>query len=76
MARIIHARLDGPTEQILVQIEKRLGWSDSQIVREGIKALHSLLPPRGRRKVVGMGRFESGIPDLGSTRKHLEGFGE
>ncbi len=75
MARIIHARLDAQTEKILVELERRLGWNDSQIVREGIKALNSLLPPRGRRKIVGLGRFRSGKPDLGSNDKHLEGFG-
>ena len=75
MARIIHARLDARTEKILVEIERRLGWNDSQVVREGIKALNSLLPPRGRRKIVGLGRFESKKSDLGSSKKHLEGFG-
>ena len=44
MARIIHARLDARTEEILVQIERRLGWNDSQIVREGIKALQQRHP--------------------------------
>jgi hypothetical protein len=35
--------------------------------------------PRGRagksRTVIGLGRFASGVPDLGSNKKHLEGFG-
>ena len=73
MARIIHARLDAQTEKILIEIERRLGWTDSQTVREGIKALHALLPPGGQRKVVGLGRFRSGKKDLGSNKKHLEG---
>lgn len=75
MPRIIHARLDARTEKILVDLERSLGWNDSQIVREGIKALKALLPPGGRRKIVGMGRFQSGKPDLGSNKRHLEGFG-
>lgn len=75
MARIIHARLDAQTEKILVEIERRLGWNDSEIVREGIKALNSLLPPRSRRKIVGLGRFQSAKSDLGSNKKHLKGFG-
>jgi hypothetical protein len=75
MARIIHARLDAHTERTLVEIRRRLGWNDSQVVREGIKALNSLLAPRGKRAIVGLGRFRSGEPDLGSSKKHLEGFG-
>ena len=75
MARIIHARLDAQTEEILVEIERRLGWNDSQTVREGIKALKSLLPPKGRRKIVGLGRFQSEKPDPGSNKKHRAGFG-
>jgi hypothetical protein len=32
MSRVIHARLDVPTEQLLREIERRLGWNDSQVV--------------------------------------------
>jgi hypothetical protein len=31
---------------------------------------------RKRIKITGMGQFDSGIPDLGSNKKHLEGFGK
>lgn len=75
MSDIIHARLDPTTRKALAEIRRRLGWKDSQIVREAIKALSALLPPIGRRKVVGLGRFRSGKPDLGSNKAHLEGFG-
>ncbi len=76
MTRIIHARLDDESERIVVELERRTGWSASRIVREGIKALYALLPGRGGRKVYGLGRFQSGIPDLGSSKEHLEGFGQ
>jgi hypothetical protein len=75
MARIIHARLDGHTEQLLIEIERRLGWSDSQVVREGIKALNVLLVPARSRQIVGLGRFRSRVRDLGSNKAHLKGFG-
>lgn len=74
MTRILHARIDPGTEKLLLGLERHLGWSDSKIVREGIKALQVLLPP-GRRAIVGLGRFRSGIPDLGSNKAHLTGFG-
>jgi hypothetical protein len=28
------------------------------------------------RKLIGLGRFDSGIPDLGSNKKHMEDFGQ
>jgi hypothetical protein len=29
----------------------------------------------GRPRVIGLGKFSSGVPDLGSNEKHLKGFG-
>ena len=75
MSRIIHARIDSETEKVLRQLERRLGWNDSQVVREGIKSLRSLLGPRRAREIVGLGKFRSGMADLGSNPAHLEGFG-
>jgi len=43
-------------------------------VRESLKLLAACHPPR-RRKIIGLGKFDSGIPDLGSNKKHLEGYG-
>lgn len=74
MSRVIHARLDVETDRMLRQIERRLGWSDSKTVREGIRVLNSLLPRR-RRKIIGQGQFQSGIPDLSSNKDHMKGFG-
>ena len=75
MSRIIHARLDVQTERLLRELERRLGWSDSQVVREGIKALNVLLVPKRARQIVGLGRFSSNTRDLGSNKAHLKGFG-
>ena len=75
MSRIIHARLDAETERLLREVERRMGWTDSEVVREGIKLLSGLLV-RGRpRRVVGQGKFRSGVPDLGSNKEYLKGFG-
>jgi len=76
MSRVIHARLDVETDRMLRQIERRLGWNDSKAVREGIRVLNSLLAQGRRRKIVGLGQFDSGIPDLGSNKDHLKGYGE
>lgn len=75
MASVIHARLDPNTDSIRSELQKQLGWTDSEIVREGIKSLSALLRTNGKRNVIGLGKFKSGIPDLGSNKKHLRGFG-
>ena len=75
MSRIIQARIDEETATLLRQWQLRLGWNDSQIVREGIKALGVLSVPPRRRRIVGVGKFSSGVTDLASNKKHLKGFG-
>jgi hypothetical protein len=75
MSRIIHARIDDKTVKLLREIERQLGWTDSQVIREGIKALNVLLVSRRGRKIAGLGRYRSGIPDLGTNPDHLKGFG-
>jgi hypothetical protein len=76
MSSVIHARLDSDTDSIRNELQQQLGWTDSQIVREGIKSLSSLVRTGSKRKIVGLGRFNSGIADLGSNKKHLKGFGK
>jgi hypothetical protein len=51
----------------------QLGVSPSMVVREGIRLL-AATQPKGR-KIAGLGKFSSGVPDLGSNKKHLRGFG-
>ena len=76
MAHIIHARLDEETDNCRRELARRLGWTDSRIVREGIKSLAAYTIPGHRPGIVGIGQFESGVPDLGSNEKHLDGFGQ
>jgi hypothetical protein len=75
MSRIIHARLDRATEKMLRACQRRWGWSDSEVVRQAIKTLGGLLIRGRARALVGVGRFRSGVPDLGSNKNHLQGFG-
>jgi hypothetical protein len=76
MASVIHARLDADSDSLRAELQKQLGWTDSQIVREGIKSLSALVRTGGKRKIIGLGKFASGIRDLGSNKKHLKGFGK
>lgn len=75
MSKILHARVDAETERKLEELKRRFGWNDSQVVRQGIRSLASVLVPSGHSRIVGLGRFESGVSDLGSNKGRLEGFG-
>ncbi|RLA28338.1 MAG: hypothetical protein DRR11_16825 [Gammaproteobacteria bacterium] len=77
MSDIVHARLDAHTQQIMRRLQRRHGWSDSDIVRNGIRALGDADLPRGQRckRIVGLGKFSSDTEDLGSNDKHLRDFG-
>jgi hypothetical protein len=76
MSRIVQARLDEDTESMLAKLEKQLECSSSEIVRRGIKALAAMMPPTKKRKFRGIGKYDSGLPDLASNPKHMEGFGK
>jgi hypothetical protein len=72
---LVHARLDPETAELLARLRRRFGWTDSEVVRRGIRALSDAQLPARRRAIIGLGEFESGVDDLGSNREHLEGFG-
>jgi hypothetical protein len=73
-AKVVQARLDDETDKILKDLRRRTSLSESELVRRGIRSLAALLPSRGGSQVVGVGRFASGISDLGSDKDHLKGF--
>lgn len=72
----VQARLDERETKTLRAIASRLGWSPSKVVREGLRLLAACNLGDGRRQVIGLGKFESGVSDLGSNRRHLKGFGQ
>jgi len=75
MRSVIQARLDGRSKRRLIMLTRELGWSPSQVVREGLRILEATYVRRKKRGIIGVGKFSSGIPDLGSNKKHLRGFG-
>ena len=75
MGSAIQARLDDRSRKRLAVLVRELGWSPSQIVREGLRVLEASYLRRKKRGIIGLGRFCSGVPDLGSNKKHLRGFG-
>lgn len=71
----VQARLDKKEMQTLRALAGRLGWSPSKAVREGLRLLAACYLGDGRCRVIGLGKFESGVADLGSNRRHLKDFG-
>jgi predicted transcriptional regulator len=75
MKATVQARLDEETQAALDRLVRRHGWSTSEVVREGIRLMvkRHQAPPWG--KLIGAGMFDSGIPDLATNKKYMEGFG-
>jgi hypothetical protein len=74
MNTTIQARLDHRSQVALEGLVRRLGWTPSRVVREAIYLLGTCYGTPSK-KVIGVGRFASGVPDLGSNKKRLRGFG-
>jgi hypothetical protein len=75
MGAAIQARLDDRSRKRLQVLVRELGWSPSQVVREGLRVLEASYLRRKKRGVIGLGKFSSSVSDLGSNKKHLRGFG-
>jgi hypothetical protein len=75
MRAVIQARLDHRSRKRLSALVRELGWTPSQVVREGLRILESTRLRKRKQKIVGLGKFRSGISDLGSHKKHLRDFG-
>jgi len=74
--RLVQARLDAGTSARLAEMRAQTGLTSSEILRRALAMFASTLPASRRsRKIVGLGRFASGVRDLGSNKKHLEWFG-
>jgi hypothetical protein len=71
--KTVQARLDAHTEKALARLVDQMGLSPSMVVREGIRLLAASRSKS--RKIAGLGKFSSGLSDLGSNKKHLRGFG-
>ena len=76
MNALVQARLDEECQKIMERLVKETGWTPSKVVREGMKLLATChLGKTSKRKIYGQGKFSSGISDLASNKKHMEGFG-
>jgi len=75
MRSAIQARLDERSRKRLALLVRELGWTSSQVVREGLRVLEATYLRRKKQGIIGLGKFQSGVPDLGSSKKHLRDFG-
>jgi hypothetical protein len=73
--KIVHARLDPETQHILARLRRSSGLTDSALVRRALRILAVTELRTGSVRVIGQGEFESGVDDLGSNARHLDGFG-
>jgi hypothetical protein len=76
MGITVQARLDDRTHKRLTTLSRALGWSRSKVLREGLRVLEVEYMRRKKRGVIGLGKFRSGMADLGSNKKHLQDFGK
>jgi hypothetical protein len=75
MSTVVQARLDEEAQEALATVIKRNGWSTSQAVREGLRLLVKQQGGDAASRMIGIGIFASGLPDMGSNKKYLEGLG-
>lgn len=75
MKNCVQARLDDETQAALDRLVRRLGWTTSEVVREGIRLVERQHTAKSRPRLIGVGMFDSGIPDLATNKKYMEGFG-
>jgi hypothetical protein len=68
-------RLDDEIQADLEGLAKHLGVSQSEVMREGIRLMKQKHKPQPRRKLIGVGIFSSGLTDLSTNPKYMEGFG-
>ena len=73
---VVQVSLDPQGKKILAQLVLRLGWGAFKVVSEALRVFASSQGGSDTRKISGLGKFSSGIPDLGSNKKHLVGFGD
>jgi len=75
MKMVVQARLDEETKAALDRLVQRRGWTTSRVVREGIRLVEKRHASAPRRKLIGIGKYDSGLPDLATNKKYMEGFG-
>jgi hypothetical protein len=76
MKTAVQARLDEESAAALEALERRLGLSQSEIVRASLRLMLEQQTPLRPRKIIGQGEFDSGVTDLATNKKYMETLGQ
>jgi hypothetical protein len=76
MATTVQARFDTKAEAALKKLIRSNGWTTSQALRECVLRVYEQTAAKPRPRLIGVGCFDSGIGDLATNKKHMEGFGK
>lgn len=74
--KIVHARLDSETETLLRRLKRRSGMNESAIIRQALRALAAQELTAGPPKIIGAGKFSSGLGDLSTNKRYLDDLGK
>jgi hypothetical protein len=75
MGSTVQARLDEKTRATLERLVRRHGMKPSEVVREGIRLVANEIGADKPIEIIGLGKYDSGITDLSTNKKHMAGFG-
>jgi hypothetical protein len=75
MGSSVQLRLDEETEAALKRIAHAEGWTDAETLRFCIHEVDRQRGAKRQRRMIGIGEFNSGIPDLATNKKYLEDLG-
>jgi hypothetical protein len=75
MGATVQVRLDKESEAALEQLVRDNGWTASQAVRNSLRKVAAQQKPKPRPRLIGIGKYDSGIADLATNKKHMEDFG-
>lgn len=76
MAMTVQARFDDKAQAALKRLTRSHGWTTSQALRECVLLVDEQKNARPRPRLTGIGCFDSGVSDLATNKKHMEGFGK
>jgi len=71
----VQARLDSESSAALARLRLR-GRTTSDVIRQGIHLVEMQEPDWKRPRMIGIGVLSSGLGDLATNKKYMEGFGE
>lgn len=70
----VQARLDAESSAALARL-RRMGRTTSDVIRQGIHLVERQEPDWKRPRMIGIGTLSSGLGDLATNKKYMEGFG-